>query len=372
MIFYFIPLVFLSLLSTFENLNKFRDIIKSSFFYYLFAIFLVLFIGFRFEIGCDWDQYVQMFERYSTLTFKEMFVQNFLNNENYTLQEFGHIFLTTISGNIYLLNLIYSLIFVFPLLYFASFTKNKYLTLLISYPYYTIVVGMGPIRQAACISILMISIILVARKKFHMHFFLSIISLLIHQFSIIFNFLIILPSLPNLSNSKLTKRGILMAVILICLFIYGAPALWNKLYFYIKLYGFYNYSQNAYVLNPAKGAFFVWFLIFIPNLIFIKNKLKFNLSKEIKKILIIFSIIEFLILPFVFVNSVIAYRLLLYLFPTSILITAQIPSSNIIKFREDIVFITIIFSSFFTLFIWLKFAYHSYCWVPYKNILLMQ
>ena len=133
-----------------------------------------------------------------------------------------------------------------------------------------------------------------------------------------------------------------------------------------------DFEPGDYVLNPAKGAFFVWFIIFIPNLIFIKNKLKFNFSKEIKQILIIFSIIELLTLPFVFVNSVIAYRLLLYLFPTSILITAQIPNSNIIKFREDLVFISIILSSFFTLFIWLKFAYHSYCWVPYKNILLMQ
>ena len=120
------------------------------------------------------------------------------------------------------------MIFVFPLLYFASFTKNKYLTLLISYPYYTIVVGMGPIRQAACISILMISIILVAKKKFHMHFFLSIISLLIHQFSIIFNFLIILPSLPNLSNSKLTRdrNGCFDLFIYLC-----TPALWNKFIF---------------------------------------------------------------------------------------------------------------------------------------------
>ena len=101
MIYYYIPLILLALLSTFENLNKFKILIKSSFFYYLFALLLILFLGLRFEIGCDWDQYLQMFEKYSTMTFKEMFLQNFLNNQNHTLQEFGHIFLTTISGNIY-------------------------------------------------------------------------------------------------------------------------------------------------------------------------------------------------------------------------------------------------------------------------------
>ena len=109
---------------------------------------------------------------------------------------------------------------------------------------------------------------------------------------------------------------------------------------------------------------------FYTNLIYIANKFRFSFNKEIRKILIIFSIMEFLILLIIFLNSVIAYRLLLYFFPASILITSQLPSANIIRVREGLVFNTIIFSSFFTLFIWLNYAYHAYCWVPYKNILL--
>ena len=97
MIFYFIPLVFLSFLTTFENLNKFRTILKNSYFYYSLALFFILFIGLRHEIGCDWYQYIEMFNIYQKLTFQEMLRQNFFENQLHTLQEFGHIFLTTLS-----------------------------------------------------------------------------------------------------------------------------------------------------------------------------------------------------------------------------------------------------------------------------------
>lgn len=364
MIFYFIPLVFLSFLTAFENLNKFRTILKNSYFYYSLALFFILFIGLRHEIGCDWYQYIEMFNIYQKLTFQEMLQQNFFENQLHTLQEFGHIFLTTLSRNIYVLNLIYAIIFTIPIFYYASFTKNKYLSLLVSYPYYMIVVGMGPLRQGACISILMISILLVSKKKYYLHSFLSTISLTIHQFSLPFNLLILLPFIRKISKLKLTKRTLLIIMVLIILFIYGSPAMWNKIYFYTKIYSFN--------MNPAKGAIYTWFLLFVPNLIFIKNQSKFKLSDDLRKIFVTLAITEFTLFPIVFFNSVVAYRLLLYIFPSTIFITSQIPNSGIIRDMNSLILNSIILSSFLTLFIWLKFAYHSYCWVPYKNILLMQ
>ena len=79
-----------------------------------------------------------------------------------------------ISNNIYLLNILYSILFIIPLFIFCSNLERKYLALLISYPYYIVVVGMGPIRQAACISLLMFSIILTMRKRYYSHFLVSI------------------------------------------------------------------------------------------------------------------------------------------------------------------------------------------------------
>ena len=82
------------------------------------------------------------------------------------------------------------------------------------------------------------------------------------------------------------------------------------------------------------------------------------------------AIFGFLLLPFIFVNSVIAYRLLLYLFPSSILITSNIPNLELFQIKKSY-FLKIIFAaSFSSLIIWLNFAYHSSCWITYRNILL--
>ena len=112
-----------------------------------------------------------MIDELSSTNFLDILINNFVSGPNYIIKELGHIILTLLSRNIYVLNLIYALIFIAPLFYFCSKIKRTYLSLLISYPYYIVVVGMGPIRQAACISILMVSIILVSKNKYLYHFF---------------------------------------------------------------------------------------------------------------------------------------------------------------------------------------------------------
>ena len=97
-----------------------------------------------------------MIDQYSSLNIIEILTFNDIGNTD-TIQELGHVIITIFSGNIYLLNTIYAILFTAPLFIFCSKLKRVYFALLVSYPYYIIVVGMGPIRQAACISILMLS-----------------------------------------------------------------------------------------------------------------------------------------------------------------------------------------------------------------------
>ena len=169
MILYLIPFIVLSILTSIENSTRFTAFISNKYLYYLIALFFILFIGLRYEIGCDWQQYKVMFEKFNSLNLLEIIERNLFAKQK--LQEIGHIFLTLVSKNIYVLNLIYSVIFSLPLFYFCSQLKRKYFTLLISYPYYIIVIGMGPIRQAASISLFMLSILLVSNKKYYSHFF---------------------------------------------------------------------------------------------------------------------------------------------------------------------------------------------------------
>ncbi len=367
MIYYFIPFIILTILSSLEFSKRFDFLINNKFLYFLLALLFIIFIGFRYEIGCDWDQYKGMFEKYNSLRLVEIITSNFF--AKIKLQELGHILITSISQNIYILNLIYSALFILPLFYFCSQLKRTYFSLLISYPYYIIVVGMGPIRQAASISLFMVSILLVSKRKYYKHIFFTIISSLLHQSSILFNGLILGSFLSKIKKVKVSKKNILISIFISFILLYSLPSVFNKLSFYISHYRYVD-KEGVRLIPPAKGAIFIWFINFVPSIFFLKNISKFNFKKSLNKILIILTTLDFLLLPMIFLNSVIAYRLLLYLFPSSILITSYIPELELLKIKKSFYFNIIISLSLISLVVWLKFAFHASCWVPYKNILL--
>lgn len=366
MIFYFLPFAFLTILTSIESSKRLKTIINNQYFYYLIATFFIFFIGFRYEVGCDWEQYKGMFEKYNSVTLSEI-IKRYLVGDH-KLQELGHIFITKISQNIYILNLIYSTLFSLPLFYFCSKLKSKYFSLLVSYPYYIIVVGMGPIRQAACSSFLMLSIVYLSNKKYYKHLILTIISYFIHQSSIFFNSLILVSSYTQTRDLKFSKVNIFIIIIISSIFLFFLPSLINKIYVYFIYYKKMT-PDGGMIIPPAKSAIILWIMNFIPSFIFLKNKKYFNLSNSLKSIFNSFCILEILLLPIVLLQSVIGYRLLLYLFPSSIYITSLIPEINLFNIRKEYTLNFIISIAFISLIVWLKFAYHSSCWVPYKNIL---
>ena len=368
MTFYFIPFIFLTVLTSLESVKRLNFVTQNKLLYSLIALFFIIFIGLRYEIGCDWQQYSGMFEKFDSVNFGDI-LQNLISKNSFQrLPELGHILIVKISQNIYILNLIYSILFTLPLFYFCSKLKRKYFSLLISYPYYVIVVGMGPIRQAACISFLMLSILFISNKKYYSHFFISIISLLIHQSSIIFNTLISFSLLTKFRSIKFSKLNFLLIILGFIFISFCLPSIRNKIYIYFTLYKKLDANGIMYVA-PAKSAILLWIMNLVPSLIFLRNKKSFKINYDLKNLFTVFSIIEILLLPILLIQSVIGYRLILYLFPSSIYITSLIPDLKILNIKKVYIVNFLISVAFISLITWLKFAYHSSCWVPYKNIL---
>ena len=369
MIFYFIPFIFLAVLSGIESVQKFDYLVKNKYLYSLIALFFIIFIGLRYEIGCDWTEYQKMFEKYGPLNIIEIIKRSLFEKHIYGIyQEFGHLLITKISKNIYILNLIYSILFSLPLFYFCSTLKRSYFSLLISYPYYIVVVGMGPIRQAACISFLMISIILISKKRYYINFFLTIFSLLIHQFSILFNGLIFSTLFTKIKKIKFSRKIIFLLILLSLIFFYGLPSIINKVYLYFTMYKKID-QDGKLLMSPAKSAILLWIMNFVPSIIYLTNKRKFKLTNQLNSIFTSFCITEIMLLPIALFQSLVGYRLLLYIFPTSIYITSVIPDLNLLNIKKNYMVKILISIAFISLIIWLKFAYHASCWVPYNNIL---
>ncbi len=357
MIIYLIPFFILAILTYLENIDKYKNIIYSRFFYLLIFIFFILFIGFRFEVGCDWRGYKIYYDRISSYNLTQII-------DNYQkLPEFTFLLIAKLASfklNYYFLNLVFAILFTFPLFLFSQQIKRTYFSLMIAYPYYLIVIGMGNIRQAVCLSFLLLSIDFISKKKNNFYYFSIIFSVLTHYSSIIANSFIFLSIDIKNNKSNSFIRYLFFSVLLLIL-IFSFPILLHKLRIYFNLY--------STVISPAKSALLLWIINFVPIFIFLINVSKFKFNNNLKRIFLSFSIYEILTLPLLFINSVVAYRLILYSFPISIFIISHLPDMNVLRVKGKIVVNLFIMISFVSLLVWLNFAYHSYCYLPYKNIL---
>ena len=370
---YLFPVFILSILAYIEDKNKFTFILSNKIFYlFIFTLFTVFF-GFRDEIGCDWYQYLENFKNISSASIEEIFIIN----RNIYSYNIGYIAITKLISyffDFHGLIFLYSFLFTIPLFYFCCKFKRTYLTLLISYPYYILIIGMGPLRQSLAISFLLLSILFIYQKKYKFYLISIIFSSIFHHSAILLNLLFFI--FLNLNATKKIDKIIKSFFIFLIFFltIYNLPTILNSFYIYLAEYKdlFTRFSIGLYNgnLNAAKGVLFVWALNFIPSIIFLTNLNNFSFEKDIKKILILFSLFVIILLPVSLTFSIIGYRLLLYCFPSSILISTYLPDINLFGIKEKVAVNYIILFAILSLFIWFKFAYHSYCWLPYKNILL--
>ena len=339
-------------------------------YYFIFlTLIFSIFIGLRSEIGCDWEGYKKIFEMtncipnignnqcdfnsfnntFDYLKFKEVGFSSL----NFIVKKFG--------GNYYFLNYIFSLFFVIPLLYFCSNLKRPFLAILISFPYLITVIGLGSIRQSIAIALLMVCIAELKKNKFHTFYLYNFLGSIFHYSSLIFIFL---PLLTQEKKShklkKIKKVFIIIFLIFIFLFIFL-----NDTYLLHKLDGYFNYPKPVSIKSPL----IIWTMNTIPSAIFLLNY-KYFKNDDKNKFWRNYSIIGILMFFSIFFNKIIALRFLLYFLPIKIYVFSNLTEIKLFEKYPKIVYTGIIFISISILTIWLNFANHSYCYLPYKNLLL--
>ena len=333
------------------------------------TILFSLFIGFRNEIGCDWEGYKKIFELtncipnignnqcdfnsinnfFDYIKFKEIGYTSL----NYIVKKFG--------GNFYTLQYICSLFFVIPFLYFCSNLKRPFLAILISYPYLITVIGLSSIRQSIAIAFLMLCLTELKKNKFKAYYLYNFMGSIFHYSSLIFIFLpLLIQEAGNQKFKKIKKLMIIVPFIFILLFL-----IFNYDFLISKLNGYLNYTKPISFKSPL----IVWTMVTIPSAIILCNY-KYFKSEDKNKFWRNYSIIGILMFFSIFFNKIIALRFLLYFIPIKIYAFSNITEIKIFHKSQRIVYLAIILLSFSFLTIWLNFANHSYCYLPYKNLLL--
>ena len=347
---YIIPYIFLVLLSI--GNNRKLTYLTSIFIW----ILLVLFIGFRFEVGADWFNYQNNVESAGAETYKGLVLRAFAPGYALILKICAHY-----NWGVYGLNIISAGIFSGGLIYFCNNLKNPFLGLVASYPYLVVVVSMGVINQASAIGILLVGLTFYERSNFKA-FYLSIIFASMFHTSAFLSLLI--PFFDRIRLIKRKSRLISLSLLASVFAIIYAVYLNN---IFISLYNSYFGREME-----AQGGFPKLLILMIFGIIFIFQRNRFQISDQQKNLLFSLSIISILIFFYsLTIKATIAtYRLSLYFYSLIIYVTSYFPYNKFLNISALSWKFLFYIYNFLILTIWIFFANHSYAWLPYRNIFL--
>ena len=320
-------------------------------------LFLSFFIGFRHQIGVDWDQYVEIIDRFKDDTFSLILVST----------EPGYIGLSWIGGRfengIYLVNFISACIFTFGLIEYARKRDYPWLAILLAFPILIVMVAMGYTRQSIAIGFEFLALNSIENKNIFKALILIVIGSLFHIS--ILGLTIFVIDIPIKRKVKL--RNLITFSIVIYLGYLAYALISETIYAYYKLYILRVYASSGALYRLIPSVFAA--LILISNKIKLRKYDSQNISIYMKMAYaIILSIILVLLFPS---NSTFIDRFALYLYPLTIYVfnkSISLQFFNIRKIDYKLIFIT---TYFIYTFFWLSFAKHAYAWIPYQNYFFM-
>ena len=317
----------------------------------LLIIFFSLFIGFRNEVGCDWEQYLEIFNdiRDGITGWQTLEPAYYTLNSIFSPFEYG----------IYLVNAVCALIFSYCLIKFCKSLPRPWLGLCVAFPYLITVVSMGYTRQAIPISLFLLALLVLEKGQFYKSIFFIIVGMLFHRSGGLFFFAPLIYTFQSSRSNNLLK---ILFIIPIGYYFITELIISNWEGF---VAGYLN--QNM----ASGGALIRIILLVIPSVIFIFNLNKFkisNISKTIFLTISLMSIVALIAIPFV-PSTTAVDRMGLNFLPIQLLVASHLPDTGILKFDKFAWKVLIVLSVFFVLSVWLIFSIHSYCWIPYNNFI---
>ena len=320
----------------------------------ILILFLSIFIGFRRQVGCDWSQYIKLFE-YIRSTSGIIYLDRV--EPGYHLL---NLFFSQWQYGYYFVNLVSAIIFSFCLIKFCATLPRPWLALCLAFPYFIMVVSMGYTRQSVSIAIALFAFEILNKNQFYKSVFLILLASTFHRSGLFYLFA---PLLYSLQSGRF--NNFIKFLITIPLGYYFVDE------FILSKFQLFKFSYIEQDMTSS-GAYIRIFLLIIPSIVYLFNLKKFKLSNIYKKIFSVMAISSFLALFALIADfpSTAVDRLALNLLPLQIVVASYLPDSGVFKLRKFTWKILIIFIAFAVISVWLIYAVHSICWIPYQNLII--
>lgn len=323
---------------------------------WLFIIFVLsILIGFRFEVGGDWIQYVEIYDAIGSAEF---------DGQISVMMDPGYLYLnllmSKLNTGIYGVNLVTGIIFSTGLAVFCRQFPRPLLALTVAIPYLTIVVAMGYSRQSAALGFAMIALAALRNDNTRKFIIFIIIAATFHKTAIAL--------IPLVLASQSTNR---LAVIM-----WGFATV--PILYFLFLSDSIAFLLEHYVMNiderfQSQGALIRVGMNVVAAIMFLMFSSRFSVSQSDRNWLRLFSWITLICLIGLLVtdSSAAIDRLALYLLPLQLVVFSYLPDvfTNDKELKKLIILFVAIYYGL-VLFVWLNFGVHSQEWLPYKNILI--
>lgn len=344
MIVYTCVFSYLFILSVIEiNGTKIKSIFKL-----LTVCLLVVISGFRYEVGDDYNNYVNIFR----------VVEDYAETIEIGFALLNEAILN-IGGNVQMLMLVCAIFTIVPIALVVNKEIPRFFNLGMSIYVYSYIYfeGMNTIRQALAMSLLLVAIYLLIKKKINPCFFggLVVLGALFHTSAIfigLFSFLLI----------KFVKR--IHVKVLLCLlflsFILGSfiVNIMNVLSAYIS-FGIYDRYLNRIEERGVSSGFFRLFLnVFMLYIVYLYHRFR-KIISDSEKLYILFFVIS-VITYNLFFKFYIALRFYWYFYLFSVLVIPIFVSKDLHKYRLFTYLVLTIGMFFYTFISLNSLAYNNY------------
>jgi hypothetical protein len=307
---------------------------------------LTLIIGYRFEVGGDWLNYLWNYLDARYLTLAELVSER--GDPAYSLVT---VISTQAEWDIYGINLICGGIFSAGLLVFCRSQPRPWLALLIAIPYLVIVVGMGYTRQAAAIGLLMLALVNLGRNKVAKFVFWLALGAAFHKSALIILPIAILAKVRNpwWTAFWVGAMGILLYFLLLAEF--TDPLIEN---YVVAEYG----SEGAAIRVSMNVVLAMIYLLY-------RNRLTENAFERGLWTWVALLAIVFVPLLMFSPSSTAVDRVALYLIPIQLYVLSRLPEL-FPRTEQRLPVLGVVAVSGMVQFVWLNFATHAQFWIPYR------
>lgn len=313
--------------------------------FFLGGVLIAAMIGFRYEVGGDWANYLVELVRAEYRDLDQVIFGG--GDIGYNLLNW---IVSRVGAGIWLVNLVCGVIFAWGLMRFASIQFEPWLAVLVAVPYLVIVVAMGYSRQGVAIGIVMAG--LASRWRggslLHLAAYVAVAALFHKTSALIFPLVALAAARGKLVN------GFIVAAIGLLFYDFFLSATAQSLII--------NYVQAAYA---SEGATIRVAMNLLPAAIFLLKGRRLGFSEEERLVWRNFSwvAIALLVLLIVAEASTAVDRMALYLIPLQLAVLSRVPGALVsVGLGRAIMFAYVAAVQF----VWLNFAHHAQYWVPYR------